>query len=92
MTMHGAKCIAKTIMDGIKDTFMQIDYAERAKEHGEHELMQMHRQEAMNRFEALKRWKNYAERDFGKDPMGEIMLEHWEDKMHEIEQHLMHLN
>lgn len=90
--MHGIKCVAKTIMDGIKDTFMQIDYAERAKEHGEHELMQMHRQEASSRYEALKRWKEYAKRDLEKDPLGEIMIEHWEEKMQEIERHMMRLN
>ena len=90
--MHGAKCVAKTIMDGIKDTFMQIDYAERAKENGEPELMQMHRQEAASRYEALKRWKEYAKRDFGKDPMGEIMLDHWDEKMREIEHRMAHLS
>lgn len=89
--MRGAKCIAKTIMDGIKDTFMQIEYAERAKEAGEHELMQMHRQEATSRFEALKRWKEYAKHDFEKDPLGEIMIEHWEEKMREIERHMAKL-
>lgn len=90
--MHGARCIAKTIMDGIKDTFMQIDYAERAKEAGEHELVQMHRQEASSRYEALKRWKDYAKRDFEKDPLGEIMIEHWEEKMHEIERCMAKIN
>jgi hypothetical protein len=83
--------IAKTIIDGIKDAQMQIDYAYEAKEHGAHEIAAMHHAEAHKRIEGVKTWYDYAVNKMGKhehDPAYEAMEDHYRDWARKIKERI----
>lgn len=52
------KDIVKTIVDGLKDANMQVDYYKEAHEHGKNELADMHLAEACKRLDGVKEWYN----------------------------------
>lgn len=84
--------IAKTIIDGIKDAQMQLDYACEAKEEGEHEIAHMHIEEAKKRMNGVKEWYDYATAKLGKHHEGDYayaaMEEHYRDWAHKIKQRI----
>ena len=85
---HIYKSIVKTMEDDARDARMQIGYAEDAEEYGEHELAQLHRQEAEERIHDMKRWCETARSKFGNAELGEILIEHFHAQTEELEQHI----
>ena len=82
--------VAKTIMDGLKDAQMQCEYAEEAKEAGNHELAMLHNQEADLRLKSIDAWYQHAKKmgliAESMNPGEEIMIEHhkkWYKSMRE---------
>lgn len=77
------KGLAKTIIDGIKDAQMQLDYAEEAREHGETEIAHLHINEAHKRMNGVKEWYDYVTAKMGKHHEGDMayhaMEEHYRD-------------
>lgn len=75
--------IAKTIIDGIKDAQMQLDWACMAKKEGEMELAHLHIEEAKKRLDGVKQWYEYATAKMGKhhedDAAYEAMEDHYRD-------------
>ena len=83
--------LAKTIIDGIKDAQMQLDYAEEAMEHGEKEIAAMHNAEAHKRIEGVKTWYEYAINKVGKrehDPAYEAMEDHYREWARKIKERI----
>ena len=85
--MHG---IARTMMDGVKDAKMQLEYAEEAKEHGDHELAAHHLEEAHNRLAGAKAWHERARKhiDGHSDPFIKVFDEEWCEWYHDVEREL----
>lgn len=82
--MQSRECIGgicRTVLDGIKDSEMQIDYAENAKESGNMELAQFHLEEAKKRLSGAKEWydrgmKLYTQGNAGKpDALTDALIE-----------------
>ena len=48
--------VCRTVLDNLKDADMQMDWAEDAKEAGNHELAMYHVEEAKHRLQAAKEW------------------------------------
>lgn len=48
--------ICRTVLDGIKDSEMQIDWAEAARDRGSAEIAQLHLEEAKKRLAGAKEW------------------------------------
>lgn len=48
--------VCRTVLDNIKDADMQMDWAESAKERGNHDLAQYHAEEAKKRLAGVKEW------------------------------------
>ena len=83
--------LAKTIIDGIKDAQMQIDYAEEAEEHGASEIAAMHVAEAHKRMDGVKMWYDFAMQKTGKhehDPAYLAMEEHYHDWAKKIKERI----
>lgn len=62
-----------TIEDEFKDAEAHIMYAIDARDDGDMEVMQMHKQDAQTRMEELRRWCETAKKKFGEGGVGEIM-------------------
>ncbi len=62
-----------TIEDEFKDAEAHITYAMDARDDGDMEVMQMHKQDAQTRMEELRRWCDTAKKKFGEGGVGEIM-------------------
>ena len=62
-----------TIEDEFKDAEAHIMYAIDARDDGDMEVMQMHKQDAQTRMEELRRWCDVAKKKFGEGGVGEIM-------------------
>jgi hypothetical protein len=89
MTHELIKGIVKTITDGLKDANMQYDYAEEAKEHGEHELAMLHINEAKKRLDGVKEWydKGKAMMPEGKhSDLEEILICHYKHWYRELKE------
>ena len=86
------KGLAKTIIDGIKDAQMQLDYAEEAREHGECEIAHRHLNEAHERLNGVKEWYEFAEAKMGKHHDGDMayhaMEEHYRDWARKIRERI----
>lgn len=86
------KGLAKTIIDGIKDAQMQLDYAEEAREHGEGEIAHLHLNEAHERLNGVKEWYEFAESKMGKHHDGDMayhaMEEHYRDWARKIRERI----
>lgn len=84
--------LARTIIDGIKDAQMQIDYAEEAREHGESEIAHLHLNEAHKRMNGVKEWYEFAEAKMGKHHDGDMayhaMEEHYRDWARKIRERI----
>lgn len=82
--------VCRTVLDNIKDADMQLDWAEAAKERGNHELAQFHAEEAKSRLRTAKEWydrgvKMHEQSGGGKmDPLTEALIERERDHYHEI--------
>lgn len=82
--------VCRTVLDNIKDADMQLDWAEAAKERGNHELAQYHAEEAKSRLRTAKEWydrgvKMHEQSGGGKmDPLTEALIERERDHYHEI--------
>lgn len=82
--------VCRTVLDNIKDADMQLDWAEAAKERGNHELAQYHADEAKNRLRTAKEWydrgvKMHEQSGGGKmDPLTEALIEREREHYHEI--------
>ena len=69
---------------------MQLDWAEAAKERGNHELAQFHAEEAKSRLRTAKEWydrgvKMHEQSGGGKmDPLTEALIEREREHYHEI--------
>lgn len=73
------KNVAKTIVDGLKDTQMQYEYAVEAKEHGEQAIAKAHIAEAQKRMEGVQEWWKHADAIAGSDPMYTMLMEYYRD-------------
>lgn len=77
MIMQGSTKIIEELLDTIEDEFKDaeahIDYAIDARDAGDMETMQMHKQDAQTRMEELRRWCETAKKKFGEGGVGEIM-------------------
>lgn len=84
------KNVAKTVVDGLKDTQMQYEYAEEAKEHGDMAMAKAHISEAHKRLEGVHEWWKHADEMGGNDPMYVMLMEYYKDwcrkLKHEIEE------
>lgn len=61
--MHDYKVVdgmVRTVSDGLKDAWMQLEWAEEAKEAGEHEAAMLHLEEAKQRVARLGEWQKRA--------------------------------
>jgi hypothetical protein len=82
--------VCRTVLDNIKDADMQLDWAEAAKERGNHELAQFHAEEAKSRLRTAKEWydrgvKMHEQSGGGKmDPLTEALIEREREHYHEI--------
>lgn len=87
------KNVTRTIIDGLKDTQMQYEYAEEAHEHGEMALAKAHIDEAMKRMNGVQEWWKHADSMGGNDPMYLMLMEYYRDwckkLRHEIEEFKM---
>jgi hypothetical protein len=84
------KNVSKTIVDGLKDTQMQYEYAEEAKEHGDSGLAKAHIAEAQKRIDGVQEWWKHSDSMAGGDPMYGMLMEYYRDwcrkLRHEIEE------
>ena len=74
--MHNSKVIEEmldTIEDEFKDTEAHIEYAIDARDEGDMETMQMHKQDAQNRINELARWCDVAKKKFGEGGLSDVM-------------------
>ena len=74
--MHNGKVIEEmldTIEDEFKDAESHIDYAIDARDEGDMEAMQMHKQDAQTRMEELRRWCETAKKKFGEGGLTDVM-------------------
>lgn len=82
--------VCRTVLDNIKDADMQLDWAEAAKERGNHELAQYHAEEAKSRLRTAKEWydrgvKMHEQSGGGKmEPLTEALIEREREHYHEI--------
>ena len=82
--------VCRTVLDNIKDADMQMDWAESAKERGNHELAQYHVEEAKKRLQTAKEWydrgvKMHEQSGSGKmEPLTEALIEREKDHYHEV--------
>lgn len=82
--------VCRTVLDNIKDADMQLDWAEAAKERGNHELAQFHAEEAKSRLRTAKEWydrgvKMHEQSGGGKmEPLTEALIEREREHYHEI--------
>ncbi len=77
--------IVKTIIDGIKDAQMQLDYACDAKEAGNQPMMMAHLEEAKRRLSGVADWKKRMGDmpEHGRDTEMEAILWEQYDKWHD---------
>lgn len=52
--------MVRTVSDGLKDAWMQLEWAEEAKEAGDHEAAMLHLEEAKQRAARLTEWHKRA--------------------------------
>lgn len=78
------KNIAKTIVDGLKDTQMQYEYAETAREMGDPQYAKAHIDEAMKRINGVQEWWKHADSLAGNDPMYAMLMEYYRDWCHKL--------
>lgn len=82
--------VCRTVLDNIKDADMQLDWAEAAKERGNHELAQYHAEEAKSRLRTAKEWydrgvKMHEQSGGSKmEPLTEALIEREREHYHEI--------
>lgn len=79
--------ICRTVLDNIKDADMQMDWAEAAKEHGNHDLAQYHAEEAKKRLQAAKEWYDRGMKMHGgekMEPLAEALIARERDHYHEV--------
>lgn len=82
--------ICRTVLDGIKDSEMQIDWAEAARERGNTELAQLHLEEAKKRLSGAKEWyergmRLYEPSGGGKlDPLTKALIDREKEHYREI--------
>ena len=62
-----------TIEDEFKDAEAHIMYAIDARDDGDTEVMQMHKQDAQTRMEELRRWCETAKKKFGEGGLTDVM-------------------
>lgn len=87
MTYESMKGIIKTITDGLKDANYHIEWAEEAKEHGEHELAMLHITEAKKRLDGAKEWYDKAKSMHSAEKhtdLEEILMCHYKHWYHEL--------
>ena len=68
--------LIRTIIDGLKDSSMQYEWACNAQRAGDKEIASMHHAEAMKRLNNVKEWYDKAKNFVGDKPMdhvGEVM-------------------
>ena len=71
--------LARTVMDGLKDTQMQYEYAVVALEHGEPAIAKAHIEEAHKRLNGTQEWWKHADAAAGNDPMYEMLMGYYRD-------------
>ena len=79
--------VCRTVLDNIKDADMQMDWAESAKERGNHELAQYHVEEAKKRLQTAKEWYDRGVKMHGgekMEPLTEALIEREKDHYHEV--------
>ena len=79
--------VCRTVIDNIKDADMQMDWAESAKERGNHELAQYHVEEAKKRLQTAKEWYDRGVKMHGgekMEPLTEALIEREKDHYHEV--------
>lgn len=87
LTHDEIKGIVKTITDGLKDADMHIEWAEEAKEAGNHELTSLHINEAKKRLDGAKEWYDKAMSMHTEEkhtPLEEILICHYKHWYHEM--------
>lgn len=81
------KGIVKTITDGLKDADMHIEWAEEAKEEGNHDLATLHINEAKKRLDGVKEWYDKAKAMHSIEnhtPLEEMLICHYKRWYHEM--------
>jgi hypothetical protein len=80
--------MVKTIVDGLKDTQMQYEYAVEAKEHGDQGVAKAHLTEAQKRISGVQEWWAHADSMAGGDPMYAMLMEYYRDWCHKLKREI----
>jgi hypothetical protein len=78
------KNMVKTIVDGLKDTQMQYEYAVEAKEHGDQGIAAAHLAEAKKRISGVQEWWGHADTMGSSDPMYAMLMEYYREWCHKL--------
>lgn len=78
------KGLMRTIMDGLKDTQMQYEYAVAAMAHGESAIAKAHIEEAQKRLAGVQEWWKHADAMAGSDPMYNMTMEYYHEWCHKL--------
>lgn len=81
--------VVKTIMDGLKDARLQLDWAVEAHRTGEPELARMHLEEARKRLAGVKDWYRDGYALLGKQSDDDVACA-LEEHQHDVYDALMH--
>lgn len=73
------KNVLRTVVDGLKDTQMQYEYATAAKAHGEQAIAKAHITEAQKRMSGVQEWWTHADAMGGGEPMYGMLMEYYKE-------------
>ena len=76
--------LMRTVMDGLKDTQMQYEYAEEAMEEGEPAIAKALIEEAQKRLTGTQEWWKHADTMAGGDQMYHMAMEYYHEWCHKL--------
>lgn len=76
--------LMRTVMDGLKDTQMQYEYAQAAMRHGEPTLARAHIEEAHKRLTGVQEWWKHADAMAGDDAVYGMAMEYYREWCHKL--------
>ena len=84
---------ARTVTDGLKDAQMQYEWAEKARDHGDHEMAQKHISEAHKRLSGIADWMALLEEtEDAKTPLCRVLLDHYKHWHRDLTERVEHFH